>query len=171
MRRFVLGFMVVGVLGLISFAPVARADEEKVPLDKVPKAVMDAVKKRFEGAEVTGAEKETEDGKTAYEIAIKHKNQKIEVTLTPEGEITGMEKVIAATDLPKAVTEALEAKYPKATYKLIEEVIKVKDKKEKLESYEVLLETTDKKKFEVLVAPDGKITKVEDKNKEKKEKE
>jgi hypothetical protein len=40
--------------------------------------------------------------------------------------------------MPKVVTEALEAKYPQATYKMIEEVIKVKDGEEKLEYYEVL---------------------------------
>jgi hypothetical protein len=69
--------------------------------------------------------------------------------------------------MPKVVTEALEAKYPQATYKMIEEVIKVKDGEEKLEYYEVLLVTAEKKKLEVSVSPKGKITKVEDKSKEK----
>jgi hypothetical protein len=159
------------VLGVIfAFAATAggaRADEEKVPLDKVPRAVLDAVKKRFPDAEVKGAEKETEDGKTVYEIAIKNKGQNIEVTLTPEGTLTEIEKQIEAKDLPKAVSEALDKKYPKATFKTIEEVIKVKDGKENLEYYEVLLVTAEKKKFEVSVSPEGKIVKEEDKNKEK----
>ena len=58
-----------------------------------------------------------------------------------------------------AVTKTLEDKYPKATYKMIEEVYKVKDKEEKLEYYEVAVVTAEKKKLEVLVAPDGKIVK------------
>jgi hypothetical protein len=163
MRKILYVLAIVAAAGLVS----ARADEEKVPLDKLPKAVVEAVKKRFPEAELVSAEKETEDGKTVYEVAIKHKGQSIEVTLTPEGAITEIEKQIEAKDLPKTVSAALEKKYPKATYKMIEEVIKVKDGKEKLEYYEVLLVTAEKKKFEVSVNPEGKIVKEEDKSKEK----
>ena len=42
------------VLGLFGTRG-ARADEEKVPLDKVPKEVMEAVKARFPGAKLHGA--------------------------------------------------------------------------------------------------------------------
>ena len=42
-----------------------------MPLDKLPKAVVEAVKKRFPKAEMIGAAKETEDGKTEYEVTIK----------------------------------------------------------------------------------------------------
>jgi hypothetical protein len=142
-----------------------RADEEKVALDKLPKAVTNAVKAKYPKAKLVSAEKETEGGKTVYEVSIKEKGQNIEVTLTPEGTITEIEKQIAEKDLPKDVVAALQAKYPKATYKMIEEVFKVTDGKEKLEYYEVLLETKDKKKFEVSVTPEGKINKEEDKNK------
>jgi hypothetical protein len=166
MRLFVTGLALCCVLGLPVLVGTLRADEEKVALDKVPKAVLEAVKARFPDAKMLSAEIEKEDGKTVYEIAIKDKDQKIEVTVTPDGKIVSMEKQIAAKDLPKAVTEALEAKYPKATYKMIEEVIEVKDGKEKLEGYEVLLVTAEKKKLEVVVAPDGKITKEEKKDKE-----
>jgi hypothetical protein len=91
------------------------------------------------------------------------------VTLTPDGKIVEIENQIAAKDMPKVVMKALEAKYPQATYKMVEEVIKVKDGEEKLEYYEVLLVTAEKKKLEVSVTPKGNITKVEDKSKEKDE--
>jgi uncharacterized membrane protein YkoI len=135
----------------------ALADEESVPLDKVPKAVLDAVKARFKEAEVTEAAKETEDGKLVYEVTVKEKGAKIDVTLTPEGEILVIERTIVAKDLPAAVTRALEDKYPKAKYKIVEEVIKVEKKQEKLAYYEVLLETADQKKREVEVTAEGKI--------------
>ena len=166
MRRL-MSFVVVA--GLVA-GMTARADEQKVALDKVPKVVKKAVKKRFPDAKLKSAEKETENGKTVYEIAITDKDQKIEVTLTPEGQIVGIEKQIAAKDLPQAVTKTLEGKYPKATYKVIEEVFKVKDGEEKLAYYEVLLVTAEKKKLEVSVKSDGKIEKEEDKSKEKSEK-
>lgn len=167
MRQVIWSLGTLAAAGLLVLAAGTRADEEKVPLDKVPKVVMDAVKARFPSAKVVGAEKETENGKTVYEIGIKDKDQNIEVTLTPEGKITEIEKEIPAKAMPKVVTAALEKKYPKATYKMIEEVFKVSGEKEKLEYYEVLLETAAKKKLEVSVTPEGKFTKEEDKSKEK----
>jgi hypothetical protein len=155
------------VLGFSLFLAPLQGAEKKVPLDKVPKAVLDAVKTRFPDAKLRAAEKETEKGKTVYEIAITENNQKIEVTLTPKGKITEIEKHIAAKDLPRAVTTALEAKYPNATYRTIEQVYKVQKGKEKLAYYEVLLVTTAKKKLEVSVKAEGKIIKEEDKSKEK----
>ena len=166
MRRFIGEFIAV-VASLLVVLTTARADEEKVPLDKLPKVVVDAVKARFSDAKLLSAEKETEDGKTVYEVVIQNKDQKIEVTLTPQGEITEIEKQIKAKDLPTKVAKALEDKYPKATYKVIEEVIKVEKKKEQAPYYEVLLVTADKKKLEVVLTADGKITKEEDKSKEK----
>ncbi len=147
-----------------------RADEEKVPIDKLPRAVVDAVKKRFPEAEIVSASKEVEDGKTLYEVALKQKDLKMDVTLTAEGAIQEIEKEIVAKDLPKAIADSLDAKYPKATIKKAEEIIKVKDGKEKLESYEILLVTGEKKTLEVVLSPDGKVTKEEDKTEKKKEK-
>ena len=155
------------VLTLLVMGSAVRGDEEKVPLDKVPKAVIDGVKARFPDAKLMSAETEKEGDKVVYEIAITNKDQKIEVTLTPDGKIMEIENQIAAKDLPKVVKETLESKYPQATYQMIEEVIKIKEGKEHLEYYEVLLVTADKKKLEVSVTPKGEISKTEDKSKEK----
>ena len=78
-----------------------------------------------------------------------------------------VEKEIAAKDLPKAVTDGLQKKYPKATYKFAEEVFVIEDGKEKLGYYEVLLVTAEKKTLEVEISPDGSIKKVEDKSESK----
>jgi uncharacterized membrane protein YkoI len=136
-----------------------EASEEKVPLDKVPKAVTDAIKARWPDAELPKqALKEVgEDKKATYEIEFKTKKDELEVTLTEAGEITLIEREMEVKDLPKAVTKALEDKYPKAQLKEADEVTKVEGKKEKLAYYEVELTTADKKKLEVQVDPDGKI--------------
>ena len=144
-----------------------RADEEKVPLDKLPQAVAAAVKNRFPDAELKGASKEEEKGQTIYEVAIRHKGQSMDISLTPTGTITEIEKSIEAKAMPRAVKAALTRKYPQATYQKIEEVIKVKGRTEKLEYYEVVLTTAGKKKLEVAVTPEGKLTGEEDKSKEK----
>jgi biopolymer transport protein ExbD len=142
---------------LIAAIGPVRSDEENVPLDKVPRAVLEAAKKRFPKAEIKGASKETEDKKTVYEITFKENGKNIDVTLTPEGKITLIEKQIDRNDLPKAVAETFDKKYPGATYKMIEEVIKVANGKETREYYEALLVTAEKKTFEVEVLPDGKF--------------
>jgi hypothetical protein len=141
-----------------------RADEKKVELEKVPKAVKDAVKKRFPKGEMKEASTEKDkDGKAVYEVTVKEGGKNIDVTLTPDGTIVTIEKEIAAKDLPKVVTEGLEKKYPKATYKFVEEFIKVEAGKETLAYYEVLLVTTDKKTLEGEINLDGTIKNVEDK--------
>jgi hypothetical protein len=153
----------VGFSGVLAFA-----DEEKIALDKLPKPVLETVKKRFPKGELLGASKEVENGKTLFEVELKDGGKKIDVMVTLEGVITVIEKQIAATDVPKAVKESIDKAYPKATWKVIEEVIAVKEGKETLDYYEVLLETADKKKVEVKIAVDGKIKGKEEKKGEDK---
>jgi uncharacterized membrane protein YkoI len=114
----------VVVVSLVFGAAPSRADEEKIPLDKVPAKVKEAIKAKFPAAELVSAEKEKEDGKTVFEVVIKNAGQKIEVIVDETGKIVAIEKVIAVKDLPKPVVEALEKKYPKATIKKVEEVLK-----------------------------------------------
>jgi uncharacterized membrane protein YkoI len=139
--------------------PAAWAEEEKVPLDKLPKAVTAAVKEKFPDAELKGAEKEEADGKTIYEVALKSKGHDYDVSLTPDGKIIEIEKVIAAKDLPAAVAKGLDQKYPKATIKLAEEITK-----DKTISYAVVIETADKKKLEIVLDASGKVEKEEAKD-------
>jgi hypothetical protein len=134
---------------------VVADDDKKVDLSKLPEKVVAAFKAKYPDAKVSKAGSEKEDGKTVYEIAFKFEGHKYEVTFEEDGAIVDIEKQINFKDLPEAVSRALEEKYPKADYKLIEEVTK----KDKVDSYEILLVTSEKKAFEVLVSPEGKITK------------
>jgi uncharacterized membrane protein YkoI len=156
---------VVAVAGLVLLATAARADEktkaEKVPLEKVPKPVMDAIKARFPGADLTSVEKEKEGDKVVYDIELKHKGRKYEMDIQEDGTVVEIEKEVAAKDVPGAVTRAVEAKYPKSTIQDVMEVNKVKGKEETPVHYEVTLVTADKKKLEVVVSLDGKTVKTE----------
>lgn len=145
------------------------ADEVSIPLDKLPKEVVEAVKKRFPKGTLLEAAKETDGDKVEYEVTLKEGEMKIDVMLTADGKITLIEKLLPTKDLPKAITDVLEAKYPKATHQKAEEVIKVTDGKEALDFYEVLLQTADKKTIEVKIAADGKIKAVEEKKEGDKE--
>jgi uncharacterized membrane protein YkoI len=147
--------------GLLALVSGVRADEQKVELKDVPQAVLDAVKAKFPGAELKGAGKETEDGKTLYEVTLKDKGQNVDATLTPEGLIKEIEREITPRDLPKPVAAALEAKYPKAAIKKAEVIVEIEAGKE-TKSYEVVLTTEDKKSVEVKLSPEGKVLKTEE---------
>ena len=151
------------IAALSILAGSAKDVEEDITLDKVPKAVLDTAKARFKGADLLGAAKETDKEKgdqLVYEVSLKHKGQRIDALFTPGGEMFLYEAQITARDLPPAVAKTLDEKYPKATYKLYEQLYKVENKKEKLECYEVQLETANTKKaMEVQVSEAGKIIK------------
>ena len=148
------GLFMAVFAGLVLGQPAASAQDKK---DKIPKAVMDALKAKFPKAEIHKWTKEKEGDDVVYDIEFKQEGRKFEADIKEDGTIHNWEKEIAAKDLPKAVTKAVEKKYPKATLKEIMEITEVKDGKEELEGYEIVLETADKKEVEVTVAPDGKI--------------
>jgi hypothetical protein len=160
MRAIRYQLVAAAVLALNGLSDV-RADEEKVPINQLPEAVLKAVRDRFPNAQVVDASKETEEGKTEYEVGLKDGGKKLDVMLTPEGGITAIEKTIPVKGLPEAVKLAIGKKYPDAPLKRTEEIIKVKDGQEKLDGYEVVVETSDKKRVELNVGPDGTITGIE----------
>jgi peptidyl-tRNA hydrolase len=143
----------VPFFGLSLFLVSVHADETKVPLDQVPAAVKDAVKKKFPDAKMEEAEKEVKDGKTTFELVIKEESKKITVSLKEDGTILEIEKEIAAKDLPEAVASALKSKYPSGTVKKAEEVT-VGEKV----AYEVIVAQEGKKNREIALDKTGKIT-------------
>ena len=136
------------------------AEEKKIPLDKVPAAVLGAVKAKYPGAELTGAEKEKEKGVTVYEVALKDKGRRIEATFEADGTLVSVEKAVSVKDLPRAVADALDAKYPKAKVKKAEE----ETEGDKL-TYEIHLVTAEGKKMEVVFDRSGKVVEEESKDK------
>jgi uncharacterized membrane protein YkoI len=156
MRSLARGLAVLVAVALL--VPAAPAgDEEEIPLSKVPKKVLDAVKAKYPGADLRSATRGTEDKEVYYSIVLKHKDEEYEVTLTPEGEITEVAKDIPVKDLPRAVAEALAKKYPGAT---IEEASEGREPGANGKvTYYVELTTAAKKRLEVTLDPRGKVEK------------
>jgi hypothetical protein len=152
--------------GLAVAAPrTARAQEVKVEEKDVPKACIDAVKKKYPTAKLTGFEKETEGDKVTYEVRVEVKGEKavrkIDVELSPGGKILAEEEEISKDALPEKVKKALAAsKYGTWEIKRVERV--VKEEKEDDPSYELVV-TNGKRKFEIVLDKDGKITNEEEK--------
>jgi uncharacterized membrane protein YkoI len=171
MRRIPGRFGMSVLAVLLMLVTITRAEDEKakkIPFDKAPKAVRDAIQGRFPGADVNSIEKETENGKVVYDVELKQKGRKYEMDIQEDGTIIEIEKEIALQNVPAAVLQALKARFPKAAIKEVMEVNKVKGKEEKPDHYEVTIETADKKTHEVTVSLDGKNIKKEGDDKEKK---
>jgi hypothetical protein len=150
-------YLALVAVSALALAAPTRADEENIPLDKVPKPVLEAVKKRFPKAQIISASKETEDDITLYEIELKQGSKEIDVTVTPEGVITLIEQEIDSKELPRAVANTVAKNYPKTRYRFILAVYTVKDGKETLAYYDIVLATTSKKEIDIQIFPDGKI--------------
>jgi uncharacterized membrane protein YkoI len=155
--RYALALSTMIAFSLLAANSPASAKEEEIPIEQVPKVVLDAVKAKFPGAKLTGAEKETEGDKTTYEIALEQRDQEYTVSATAEGKITEIEHEIEVKDLPKAVADAIKKKYPGGKLEEAEEV--TADQKT---TYEVVVETADKKDVRVTVDASGKIVKEEE---------
>jgi hypothetical protein len=154
MRSILNAVFGLAILGLMAGAAWAS---EKVAADKLPALVVEAVKKKFPKAEIKGGSKSETDGKVTFEVTLKENGKNIDVSTDDKGAISQIEKEMAMKDLPKSVAEAFEKRHPKATYKIIEAVIKVTDAKDSLEYYEAVVTTTEGKIFEVEITPDGKF--------------
>jgi len=165
MRGILLAVVAMAVVG---FAGLRAEDgEEKVPLDKLPKAITDAVAKRFPKAKMVSAATELEDKVKVYEVTIKEGEVTTDVTLTADGVITGFESSVAIADLPKVISDAVATKYPQGKMKSAETVTKIKDGKETMEYFEIIL-TSEGSEYEVQVLPSGKIKAEEKKPAEEK---
>jgi hypothetical protein len=135
----------------------SRAQEESVPQDKIPTAVMDALLSKFPQAKIDKCHKAKEGDDIVYDIEFKQQGRKCEADITEKGTYINYEKAIEAKDLPKAVTAAIKKRYPKSSMKEIMEETEVNGKNEKLAAYEVVLLTADQKDVEVKVSPQGEI--------------
>ena len=102
------------------------------------------------------------EGKDVYEVSLTGADQNnIDVMVSPEGALLLIEQQISRKELPAGIAKTLETKYPKARYRIVEKVLTVTEKEEKLTGYEVILFTPKKEMWAVEFAVDGKIVKEE----------
>jgi hypothetical protein len=140
----------------------ALADEEDVPVDKLPKAVVKAIKAKFPEAKIEEAVKEEEDGKTLYELTIEDDDEDLSVTVTAKGKILEVEREIDPDDLPEFVEDAIEAKYGDVEIEKVEEV-----QAGRKFFYEVVIEKESGKQLEVVIQVSLKFAKETELTKEK----
>lgn len=156
-RRLLTACLVIGSVMLDVRARAAEVKEkpefkeEEIALEKVPKAVLTAIKKKFPEAKLQGAAKQTEEDQISYETFVKHKGHEMYVVCEPDGKIVEIDREISPNELPKPVTEALKKKYPKSSIMSVGEVTEDDEI-----TYDVLLKHG-KKTLRVIFDPKGKV--------------
>ena len=171
--RLVARFMTVaGFMTVLGLASGSRAQEEGIPLDRVPKAVMKSAKATFPGAKIKVASAETEDGKPpAYVLEMMHHRHNVEVTFKVDGTVILVETDVPVKEWPKVVRRAVEHQYPGATVRAAKSVKNGPEVKKGADYYRIYLLTVDEKPAVVKVDPNGKVleeTKIAVKKRERK---
>jgi hypothetical protein len=128
-------------------APAAQAAD---PAALLPAPILAAFKKSYPNATIRNASKETEDGKTVWEVESIDNNMARDLIYNPDGTVVEFEEQIEPSTLPAAVSATLKAKYPKATITKAEKLMKGK-----AVTYEMALKDAAVPSIEI--APDGKI--------------
>jgi hypothetical protein len=109
-------------IGLLLVSVSALAQEGKIKEKDVPPAVIAAFKSAYPNATVRGYAKETEKGKTFYEIESKDGAAIRDLLYNPDGTVAEIEETIAATDLPAEAQQTIKSKYPRGVVSRAEKV-------------------------------------------------
>ena len=140
-------------------------DSKEVALNDLPAEVRATAEAQVPGGKLTEAELENEDGKKAYSIeAVTADGAKLEIEVSANGKLIAVEKEVALADLPAEVRATAEAQAPGG--KLTEAELETKDGKM---IYSIDAVTSDGKKLEIEVSADGKLIKVEKKDRKAKD--
>lgn len=140
---------------VVSLAVPAGAKESTLKEAEVPAAVIAAVKKKYPSANLLKFERESEHGKSLYEVKLRDGSRQLEVKLTPEGTQIEEEEVIPESELPEPVRKSFAASpHAKAKIVKIERVVH-SDKKDQ-PTFEIKL-TEGGKSVELLYDSAGKL--------------
>jgi hypothetical protein len=87
------------------------AQEQKISCDAVPAPVRASFEKAYAKADMSSCLKETEKGKTSYEIDSKSGENRLTVRFQADGKVIRAEETIATADVPEPVKQAAQKKY------------------------------------------------------------
>jgi hypothetical protein len=153
--------LMIIVLGILLVAlGQANADEDDLSRDQVPKVVIIAFEKAYPNAKEIKFEKETFEGKAAFEVEYKENGKEHDLIYSDDGTLLQKEEEIDSKSLPESITQIINKKYPQAEIKEAEKLMKPDSI---VIGYEVEIETADKKvELELDVDVNGNILKTED---------
>ena len=127
---------------------------------EIPAVVLAAFKLNYPNAEITETAQEMEDTVTCYEISSNDGGIIRDVLFTTDGTVIEVEQIIAAGELPEAVSKTVRATYPNGTIEQAERKVRAG-----VTGYEVVVKSGDKF-FELALSAEGVITETEEKSTE-----
>src|SRR5256885_15537898 len=92
-------------------APGARQDkdeEKRVRMKDQPAAVQKTVREQSRGAVVRGLSRETENGKTNYEVELRVNGHNKDVLIDPSGAVVEVEEGVTLASLPAVARATIE---------------------------------------------------------------
>jgi uncharacterized membrane protein YkoI len=108
----------------LALAAAGIAAETKVQMKDLPPAVQKAVQAQTAGAQIKGLSKETEKGKTVYEVETLVNGKSRDLTLDSAGTVVEIEEQVALDSIPAAAKAAIEKKIAGGRIKTVESVTK-----------------------------------------------
>lgn len=127
------------------------AQEKKIKRSELPAAVEKAVVEQSKGATIRGFSEEKKNGQTTYEVEMVVNGHSKDVQMDANGVVIEVEEQVSLESLSPEMKAGLQAKAGKGKITKVESITK----KGKVVAYEAQV-TTDGKKSEVQVGPDGK---------------
>jgi hypothetical protein len=143
---------------LLVFIATRPATGQEIPdLSKVPPKVVERFNTRFPGADVIKCSEEEEGTVVIYDFEFLVDGQKLEADITENGLLLNWEKKIPDGALPDPVRKSARTRYPDGAIKEVMLITVASNDGEKVEGYEIVLETREQKEVEITVAPDGTV--------------
>jgi hypothetical protein len=118
---------------------------------KLPPAIEATFKQKWPNAVAKHISKETEDGKTIYEVESIDAGRRRDINFAPDGTIVLYEEELKASEVPAVVLDAVAKRYPKAKITLWERLYTIKDNSANYELGISGVHGVD----EVILTPDG----------------
>ena len=144
-------YTIIVLTGCLAVLGSAMTQEKKIERPDLPAAVEKTVAAQSKGATIRGFSKETEKGKTTYEVQMTVNGHTKDLEVDESGVVIEVEEQVALQALPTEVRIALQARAGKGRITKVESITK----KDRLVAYEAQVDT-DGKKSEVQVGADGK---------------
>lgn len=135
---------------------LAQDSEVPVKMKDLPKPVQKTVKEQSKGAKVRGLSKETDQGKTYYEVELNVKGHTKDVLIDPTGAVVETEEEVAIDSVPAVVKAEFEKHAANGKVQMVESITK----DGAVVAYEAHIKIGEKF-LEVKVGPDGQLIETE----------
>lgn len=143
---------------VLAAVPASAQEEKEIDMARVPAPVRQAAMKAAPGARLTSAFKETDEGRTTYELSGRDaQGRGVEIEVTGRGVVLGVETEIPVSQVPRVVIDALRAKARGMKFTSAEVVTR----NGRIISYEFEGEDAAGDEVEANVSPDGRTVDLE----------